>query len=74
MSYYRDDIFLQKLGERIRELRTGKGYSQEYLALECGVPSSQIGRMERGEVNASISYLPLIANALGVSVKKLVDF
>ncbi|CAL1517832.1 hypothetical protein MMC2321_01568 [Chitinophaga sp. MM2321] len=74
MKYYRDEAFLQKFGEQLRNIRKGKGFSQEDLANECGLPPSQIGRMERGQLNTAISYLPLIAKILKVPVKQLIDF
>jgi transcriptional regulator with XRE-family HTH domain len=50
------------------------GFSQEALANELGFPLSQIGRMERGELNSSISHVSAVANALNVSLKDLFDF
>ncbi|NLR58156.1 helix-turn-helix transcriptional regulator [Chitinophaga polysaccharea] len=74
MKYYRDEEFLMKFGQHLRELRKERGFSQEDLANECELPPSQIGRMERGQLNTAISYLPLIARILNVSVLQLVDF
>ena len=48
--------------------------SQEYLADEVGIPTNQIGRIERGEVNTSISAANAIATALSVKVTELFDF
>ena len=45
--------------------------SIEKLANECEVDSSQVGRMELGKVNFSISMLYRIADALNVDAKKL---
>ena len=61
------------LGERIRKLRMKQGLSQEGLANEADVPLSQIGRIERGENNPTISTLYVIATALEVDLKTLVD-
>ncbi len=55
-------------------MRKEKGMSQEQLALETGFELSQIGRIERGEVNTSISHLAGIAKALGVKPEDLVRF
>ncbi len=42
------------------------------LAFKCNdIDYSQINRMELGKVNFSVSYLPLIAEALQVSVNDL---
>lgn len=65
--YYRDDTFLQKIGERVRELRTAQGMTQMDLAFKCHDKDySQINRVELGKVNFSVSYLALISEALGV--------
>lgn len=65
---------IQAVGNHIRSLRIEKGLSQEDLANEADVPLSQIGRIERGETNPTISTLHVISEALGVELKKLVDF
>jgi len=61
------------LGERIQKLRKKQGLSQLALANEADIPLSQIGRIERGENNPTISTLFVIANALKVELKTLVD-
>lgn len=66
-------VLAKAVGERIRELRLQKDMSQEALANEADVPLSQIGRIERGENNPTISTLYVIAEALGIEVKVLVD-
>ncbi len=74
-KYYRDELFLKKIGLRIRQLRLQKGMSQENLAFECDYADfSQINRMELGKVNFSISYLKLIAEKLNVPVTELLNF
>lgn len=61
------------LGERIQTLRKKRGISQLALADEADIPLSQIGRIERGENNPTISTLYVIATALEVDLKMLVD-
>jgi transcriptional regulator with XRE-family HTH domain len=70
----RDKKLLKNFGTRLRELRLKKDLSQEILAYEADIPISQIGRIERGEVNATLSTLKKIANALGISLSELVKF
>ena len=65
---------VEAIGARLRSLRIDKGLSQEDLANEADVPLSQIGRIERGENNPTISTLYVISEALGIDLKKLVDF
>ena len=48
--------------------------SQEVLAYTSDIPISQVGRIERGEINTTISTAKVLAKALNVSVKRLCDF
>ena len=73
MTHNRNDKLLRLFGHRLKEIRLKKGFSQETLAFEADVPISQIGRIERGEVNTTLSTLNLLAKALKVSMKELVD-
>ena len=59
------------VGAKIREIRTTKGVSIEYLANSSGMDYTQLARMELGNVNFSISYLFRVAEALGVTPKDL---
>jgi len=52
-------------------LRAARGYSQEALALECGLHRTFIGHVERQARNISIDNVERIALTLGVSVGEL---
>ncbi len=58
----------------MREIRKSKKVSQEKLAFDSGFELSQIGRIERGEVNTSISHVSAIAKALKVKPEELFQF
>jgi transcriptional regulator with XRE-family HTH domain len=58
----------QRVGQRIRELRTRQGLSQERLALECGLDRTYINSVENGRRNISIVNIEKIARALNVSL------
>ena len=60
------DELLQRLGRRIRDLRTQRGWSQEQFADVCGVHRTYMGHLERGEKNLSFSSIVRVANALDV--------
>ena len=62
---------LEELGNRIRELRTKKGWSQEAFADECGINRSHMGEVERGETNVTFSTLYHISQTLEVTVSSL---
>jgi transcriptional regulator with XRE-family HTH domain len=69
----KNKALIKSLGERIKRLRNEKGVSQEELANEADIPLSQIGRIERGETNPTISSLYVISQALEIELKHLVD-
>lgn len=62
---------LQIFGERVRSLRTVRGWSQERLALEADLDRSYIGGVERGERNVSLLNIAKIADAMEISVSEL---
>jgi transcriptional regulator with XRE-family HTH domain len=70
----KNKALIKSLGERIREFRIKSNFSQERLANEADIPLSQIGRIERGEINPTISSLYVITQALGIDLKTLFDF
>jgi len=63
-----------RFGERIRQLRTSKGLTQEELAEAVGVSTDFISLIERGERAPSFENLERLAEALGVNVAELFDF
>lgn len=63
----------EQIGLNIRTLREHKGWSQEKLAAVAGMHRNYIGQIERGEKNITIRNLARIAEALGISLSKLLD-
>ena len=55
------------IGQVIRSLREEKGWSQEKLALEAGMVTSHVSRIERGERRLPTERLEVLAAALGTS-------
>jgi len=64
----------KKVGQRIVELRSQKGWSQSDLARACNKDRQALEKLENGKVNPTIYSLLEIAKALEVPLKKLVDF
>jgi transcriptional regulator with XRE-family HTH domain len=62
---------LKKFGERVRELRTKKGLSQEELAELSGLHRTYISSLELGKRNVSLINVFALAKALGVTPDKL---
>lgn len=53
------------LGNRIREYRKERGFSQEILAEKSGVSTNTISRIEGGQMAMSVGILQKIVKALG---------
>jgi putative transcriptional regulator len=69
-----DKIELQKrVGKRIIQLRTEKGWSQSDLARACEKDRQSIERIENGKVSPSLYSLYEIALALEVPIVNIVD-
>ncbi len=64
---------LVALGQRVRELRKKKGFSQEAFADATGLHRTWMGAVERGERNLSFHNLVLISKALGITLSQLVS-
>lgn len=67
----RNEELLVKFGLHLRSLRKQRGWNQEDLAIKADIPNSQVGRIERGEVNVTLSTLKILADTLGISVSEL---
>ncbi|MEQ7800534.1 helix-turn-helix transcriptional regulator [Pedobacter sp. ASV1-7] len=59
---------IKAFGQRVRNLRNSQELSQEQLANLADIPLSQVGRIERGEINPTLSTIYALANALKIQV------
>jgi transcriptional regulator with XRE-family HTH domain len=60
-----------RLGERVRELRRGRGLTLEELAERSGVSRAMISKLERGEKNPTLVVAAKLAEGLGVTLSRL---
>ncbi|HVY75455.1 MAG TPA: helix-turn-helix transcriptional regulator [Puia sp.] len=56
------------IGEKIRQRRMIKGYSQEYMAFQLEISQNAYSKIEREETEMTVNRLYEIAEVLGVSV------
>ena len=63
-----------KTTDKIREIRTQKNLSQEYLASYLGIDTSSYHRLERGVSPLSIQRLEKIVEALEMTLSELFSF
>lgn len=57
----------------LRQARRIKEISQEALALQAGLSRTYVSEVERGARNVSIDNMGLLADALGIALKELLD-
>lgn len=61
------------IGNRIRELRTEQGLSQEQLALSSGITTTYLGLLERNLKNPTVKVLEQICNALSINLSSFFE-
>jgi XRE family transcriptional regulator, aerobic/anaerobic benzoate catabolism transcriptional regulator len=66
------DDFLQRLGERVRTMRSRRGMSRKALAKHSEVSERYLAQLEGGTGNCSIVLLRRIATAMSVRLAELV--
>lgn len=74
MNNVRNKEFLIRFGLNLKRLREQQGLSQEELYYRANLSKNQVGNIERGEVNTTISTVFAIAQALQVDIKELFNF
>ena len=63
----------QAIGGRVKQGRTGRGWTLDQLAERSGVSRRMLVSIEQGSANPSIATLLLIGDALGIGLPALVD-
>lgn len=63
---------LERFGNRVRQLRKARGFSQEF-ADKCHLDRTYISGIERGQRNVAIRNIEAIAQALAVSISELTE-
>lgn len=59
------------LGNEIRKMREGRGYTQEQFAEMCQISRAYYGRIERGEYNFTVEMYQRIADGFGCHISEL---
>ena len=74
MINVKNEAFLKAFGSHLKRLREKKGISQENLSTDANIAENQIGLIEQGKINTTISTLFAISKALEVNYKELLNF
>ncbi|HEV7943831.1 MAG TPA: helix-turn-helix transcriptional regulator [Solirubrobacteraceae bacterium] len=64
---------MAEFGQRLRELRTTLGISQDDLSRRTGIHSTAIGRLERGKREPRLRTILRVAKGLGIRPGALLD-
>jgi transcriptional regulator with XRE-family HTH domain len=64
--------YFERLGRRVQELRSGKGWTQQQLAESAGFDRTYISGLEHGKQNPTLGALLRLARALEVPLDRLV--
>jgi methanogenic corrinoid protein MtbC1/DNA-binding XRE family transcriptional regulator len=67
------DIFLKELGQRVRDLRIQRGWTQQQLAEKSNMDRTYIIAVEFGKQNLSIGVVMKIAKALNVPIERFLS-
>ena len=63
--------FQKRLGARVRQVRTAKGFSQESFAEACDLHRTHVSLLERGRINITVNTARQIAHVLEISLAEL---
>lgn len=67
-------VEIKNLSSNIKKCRELKNFTREHLAAELDMSLSGYSKIERGEIDLTVSKLQKIANVLQVSVSEILDF
>jgi len=58
-------------GNRLRQLRKRRGWTQEYLEKHAGVGRKAIGKWENGQATPRLDSLQILAKCFNVTISEL---
>ena len=59
----------KRIGERLKEIRTEQGWSQEQVALMAGVTERTVEKVEQGAFNVPLDVLATLSDVLGYELQ-----
>ncbi|MER7756028.1 XRE family transcriptional regulator [Kitasatospora sp. NPDC097643] len=68
------DLVSQALARNLRRLRAERGHTLDALAARSGVSRGMIVQIEQDRTNPSVATVVRLADALGVSIARLLDY
>lgn len=74
MEKFNDREALKTFGENLRKIRKEKGLKLDDVSAYSGIDTSDIAKIERGEINFAFSTLCKLAIGLNTKLSTLLDF
>jgi len=72
MGNNRDTEALKRLGFTIKQVREGKGLTQDAVAFKLGTTQKQVWRIENGDTNVTYCRLLALAEIFDMELSELV--
>lgn len=63
-----------ELGNRVKELRTLRGWTVKELAEKSNISSTFLYKLERGKQNITVKYLSQLCDTLEISLSEFFDY
>ena len=64
---------IKNIANNIREIREGKGYTQEYVAMKLGLSQNAFSKIELGYTKITLERLYQISALLEINILSLMD-
>ncbi len=74
INYFEGKFTTMGAGEKIRKLRELKNYTQAYMSEKLNLSLSGYGKIERDEIDITLSRLQKIAEILGTDFNTILSF
>ncbi len=68
MDEHEIQAYIEELGNRLLEIRKGKGISQQELSYLSGIEKPYIRKIEKGRTNPTVKTLLKLSSALKISL------
>lgn len=65
---------VENIGLKIRKIRELKNYSRHYMARQLHISITTYGKIERGEIDLTLSRLSLLAGIFNISLTSIIEF
>lgn len=69
-----DKKALKEFGKNLRKLRNEKGLSLREMSYACSIDNSKIAKIEKGNINITLTTLLQLAVALEIHPSALLDY